>query len=692
VDPGNVLNEFLGQPPLSPSGDARPSKGTVLSTGKVAQGVYRQDQHGPDAAQGHEKSRAGWDVLAALGIVFGDIGTSPLYTFNEIQLHAHLHAGPQGHIYGACSLIFWAVMLIMCVKYMIVLRADNQGEGGTLALLALLRQSKGRFARLLTGTVLVYAASNLLGEAGLTAPISVLSAWEGTKPITDWFTQSRVVGFTVVTLAILFGVQKRGTEGIARVFAPWMVCWFGAIATTGILSIIKHPEILAAVNPLYGLEFLMYEWRSASGLLGPMAVLAVLGSVTLSFTGGEALYADMGHFNARAIRTAWLMIWPCLMCNYFGQAARLLDPTPIPQDNIFFAIVPGGNVGLTAMVVLAVGATCIASQALISGAYSICSAAVNQGYLPRMEVVPTSNHHAGQIYMPAVNMALFGMCLLLVVWKRSSNNLAAAYGMAVTLVMLSTSLGMIALSQSVWNWARWKALGVFLPFVFIDLAFVTANAMKFMAGAYIPICLGAFFFLIMKTQKEGRELLGRKISGGLMEVGTLLDDMRRVKPNRVKRPAIYLTANGTGVPPAFLHNLKHNMVVHDLVVFLTVQITHTPTVSDDERLKVEDLGEGFWRVIARHGFSSGDQPDVMKVISLVNSRAEASHGGSSLFIDSNNASFFLGRETLLVNGTQGMSTLRKRLFMVLARLGRNPALFFGIPPNQVVELGTQIEL
>lgn len=448
-------------------------------------------------------------ALGALGVVFGDIGTSPLYTINEINQHAKVQGHPE-MVYGMLSLVFWALSLIMCVKYAVfVLRADKDGEGGTFALLALLKEHKGRAIALLTGTLLVFAAANLLGEGVLTPAISVLSAWEGTKPITGWFTEPKVVVATVLTLWGLFSVQKRGTDGIGRVFGPWMVLWFGAIAFCGARQLLHHPEVMQAVNPLYGVRFLLHEWHSAAGVLGMLAVFAVLGAVTLSFTGGEALYADLGHFNARAIRVAWFSIYPCLLLNYFGQGARLLEDQAIEGGNVFFAIVPFGKAGLVMMVILAVGATVIASQALISGAFSVCRSAINLGLMPRMKVVNTSEEHEGQIYMPLVNWTLCVLCLALVLWKRSSTNLAAAYGMAVTSVMLTTSISMMVVAVKVWKWSPLLAVSVFLPFLGIDLSFFTANVIKFVDGGYIPVALGVSLFGVMTTWRWGRATISQ---------------------------------------------------------------------------------------------------------------------------------------------------------------------------------------
>ncbi len=664
--------------------------------------VYRHND-GPSQQMVHVAlSKNIWLMaLGAAGVVFGDIGTSPLYTINELNNHARLQGDPV-KVFGACSLVFWALTLIMGIKYpMFVLRADNKGEGGTFSLLALLKDRPGKFALLLTSALLVGAAAFLLGEGVLTPAMSVLSAWEGTKPITSWFSESRVVWFTVATLLALFAIQYKGTALIGRVAGVWMTIWFVAIAFIGARSVAGHPEILlGTVNPLNGLWFLIHEWRHAAGLAGFTAIFVVLGSVTLSFTGGEALYADMGHFNRASIRLAWALIYPCLILNYCGQGARLLEPAPLlgremnalgqvtNQGNVFFSIVPGGTTGLIFMVVLAVGATVIASQALISGAFSVCRSAIALGLLPRMEVCNTSSDHEGQVYMPTVNRALCVLCLILVIWKRSSTNLAAAYGLAVTWVMLTTSLAMIAIAMYVWGWPRWKALIVFVPFVFIDASFFTANITKFANGGFIPVVLGSSFFYLMTTWREGSAIRAQKMVVQDASVTSFAESLQieATGPNLVRSNflGIFLTANPDkgAVPLPVLHHFRryHSLPLRMLWVTVVMD-TSRPSVPAEERCSVFNVpieGEHIRRVILRYGYRETPQ---------VHADLRA-HDLTEM-----HQTYFVGRETLVRDDHSKFSILRWAVLSFLSKnVARRPDLYFGLPIQSTSEDGVIVAI
>lgn len=649
-------------------------------------------------------------ILGALGVVFGDIGTSPLYTINELNNHAHVQ-GKLELVLGILSLIFWALVPIMCIKYPgFVLRADNNGEGGTFALLNILKQYKGRLVVLLTGTLLVFAASNLLGEGALTPAISVLSAWEGTKPITEWFTETKVIIATCITLTVLFAVQKRGTEKIGKIFGPWMVLWFVAIAICGGLQVVKHPEVIQAVNPLHAYHFLVHEWSAAKeALLGLFAIFAIMGSVTLSFTGGEALYADLGHFNAKAIRWAWVLIFPCLLLNYFGQGARLLDAEPLlgrkvvegkvtEEGNVFFSIVPGGQLGLVLMVIVAVGATVIASQALISGAFSICRGAINLGLMPRMKVVNTSDSHEGQIYMPFVNWTLYIICLGLVIWKGSSTNLAAAYGMAVTSVMLTTSLSMVAVAHHHWKWPFWAAVATFsVPFL-IDLVFVSANAMKFKDGGYIPVTMGAILYLVMSTWRWGRAKISAAYSSKTTKtLKDLIDAMTDEDVQDLKLSAVVMTSlplnSEEARIPVPLDNFwaSHGGALPKNIVFLHLKQEPVPVVEEGKRYTVqyffgkpEEDGPKSIRMMRRSVISivaSYGWTEKQNVRELLKSLRE----DGILPVNQEKWKVLVGEESLSSEGGGLWFNFRIGLFTVLQKVSPRAHVYFGLESDGQVQ-------
>jgi KUP system potassium uptake protein len=613
--------------------------------------------------------------LGALGVVYGDIGTSPLYALKECLSGEHGVAPTEANVLGLLSLVFWSLTLVIVVKYLsFIMRADNHGEGGILALLALLRGEggttrKGAGALLLMG---LFGAALLYGDGIITPAISVLSAVEGLEVATTTF-QPFVIPVTVAILVGLFLAQKRGTAGIGAIFGPAMLVWFGSIAVTGVVWIVRMPSVLVAVNPMHAVSFFV-EHR-IHGFL-------VLAAVVLCITGGEALYADMGHFGVRPIRIAWYsIVFPCLLLNYFGQGAVVLLKGAPAAANPFFAMVDGWMV--YPYVVIATVATVIASQALISGAYSLTQQAVQLGYWPRVSIVHTSGDAEGQIYIPEVNNALMVACCILVMAFRKSTNLASAYGIAVTGTMSITSILFYAVARTRWKWSRLQAGSVTALFLCFDLAFFLANATKIADGGWVPLAMALVVFTIMTTWKRGRDALYAFLRGITLPLDLFMEDMARQEPHRVKGTAVFMTSNPDGAPPVLLHHFKHNKVLHEQVVLLAIMTHHEPEVRSKERIQhIKDLGHGFHQVTAAYGFMQ--TPNVLEVLQRC--------ADAGLVTDKNDTSFFLGRETLLITDRPGMAKWRKILFAFLSRNARPANAFFRIPPNRVVELGTQIEL
>ena len=614
-------------------------------------------------------------TLGALGVVYGDIGTSPLYALRECFAGAHPLPPTHTNVLGVLSLIFWSLLLIVSLKFLaIVLRATNKGEGGILALMALAfpKRSPGASRRraLLVGLG-VFGAALLYGDGMITPAISVLSAVEGLNVATPAF-EHYVIPLTVITLIGLFAGQSRGTGSVGAVFGPIMVLWFVALGLLGIGGILKAPQVLASLNPWRGLDFLIH-----SGWTG----FLVLGAVFLALTGAEALYADVGHFGARPIRIAWFgLVLPGLFLNYLGQGALVLhDPKNI--ENPFYLLAP--HWALYLLVGLATAATVIASQALISGAFSLTIQAIQLGYLPRMAVKHTSSTERGQIYLPHINWALMIACIGLVLGFRSSSNMASAYGIAVTLTMLSTTVLFFFAARRVWGWGVVRAALACGLFLLMELAFLTANLVKVLAGGWFPLVMGLAIFIVMATWKKGRALVWNKLKPAAMPLEMFLDDIEHNrKVVRVPGTALFMTANPEGTPIALLHNLKHNKVLHERNLILTIMTDEVPQVEPSRRVEVDKLGAGFQRIIAHYGFM--EEPNVPELL------ASAPLIGEPLNL--HRTTFFLSRETIVPTRSGSMARWRQWLFAVMGRNAQPASSFYRIPANRVVELGMQVEI
>jgi KUP system potassium uptake protein len=611
--------------------------------------------------------------LTALGIVYGDIGTSPLYAVRESLMPEHGLAVSPANVLGVLSLIFWSLLLVISVKYLgFILRADNRGEGGILALASLatpmgIRQPGGRPLLLALG---LFGTALLYGDGAITPAISVLSAVEGLEVATPLF-RPYILPITIAILVLLFAHQRHGTGRVGRVFGPITLLWFLTLAVLGVSQILRQPDVLAAASPHHAVRFLAESgWRG----------FVVLGSVFLVVTGGEALYADLGHFGRRPTRVAWfVVVLPALLLNYFGQGALLIrDPAAVV--NPFYRMAPSW--ALYPVVAIATAATVIASQALISGAYSLTMHAVQLGYIPRVTIEHTSARERGQIYVPAVNWLLMAACIGLVIGFGSSSRLAAAYGVAVTTTMAITTLLFYVVARKRWRWRAPVALAVTGFFLTFDLAFLGANLLKIPHGGWFPLVAGCLIFGLMTTWRRGRHVLLETVGGGLMPIDDFLRSLALSSPHRVRGTAIFLYGNPDATPPALLHNLKHNQVLHERVVLLAVETEEVPHVDPDERVSLEHLGQGFHRVIMRFGFM--EEPDVPAGLGALRP-----HG---LEFKPLETTYFLSRETLVRARASRMAAWRRNLFAVMARNARTASSFFQLPPNRVVELGAQIEL
>lgn len=611
--------------------------------------------------------------LTALGIVYGDIGTSPLYAVRFSFLPEHGIAPTPENILGVLSLIFWSLILVISLKYLVfILQADNRGEGGILALAALCtpmgaRQQSQRWGLVMLG---LFGTALLYGDGAITPAISVLSAVEGLEVATPLF-QPYIIPITIAILVGLFISQHHGTAGVGKVFGPVTLLWFLTLTVLGVWHILRAPQVLAAANPAHAVDFFAQNgWRA----------FLVLGSVFLVVTGGEALYADMGHFGKRPIRVAWfLIVLPALLLNYFGQGALLIQ-TPAAVENPFYRMVPSW--GLYPVVAIATAATVIASQALISGAFSLTLHAVQLGYFPRVAIDHTSAREFGQIYIPGVNWVLMFACIGLVVGFGSSSNLAAAYGVAVSTTMVITTLLFFVVARERWRWSLPLVLIVTGFFLIIDLAFWGANILKISHGGWFPLVVAGVLFGVMTTWKRGRLILRERLGGVVLPADLFLQDVRSNSTTRVPGTAVFMYSDPAATPPALLHNLKHNKVLHERVVFLVVETENVPHLSGRERAIIEDLGVGFYRVTLRYGFM--EEPNVPQALAELRAKG--------LEFKPMETSYFLGRETLIPTNRPGMALWRERLFAVMHRNARTATSFFCLPPNRVVELGAQIEL
>lgn len=612
-------------------------------------------------------------TLAAIGVVYGDIGTSPLYAMRECFGGAHAMSPTHDNVLGVLSLIFWALIVVISVKYVtFVMRADNRGEGGILALLALTthnfkgtKQQRGWLIGL--G---IFGASLFYGDGVITPAISVLSAVEGLHIATPML-DDYVIPITLVILLALFLIQARGTARVGAYFGPIMVVWFATLALLGLISLAQAPEVLAAFNPEYAMNFFaINRW---SGFL-------VLGAVFLAVTGGEALYADMGHFGKRPIRLAWFsFVLPAILLNYLGQGALLLrDPTAVTHP--FYLLAPSWL--LYPMVMLATMATVIASQAVISGVFSVTRQAAQLGYCPRIAIRHTSDQAIGQIYVPAANWILLLAVIGLVLGFHTSSNLAAAYGIAVTIAMAIDTLLVLTLARTSWNWS-WFRIGLAVgAFLLLELAFLSANALKIGHGGWITLLIAAAIFTLMVTWKDGRKLLNQRLRENAMPLDLFLQSLTQGSTLRVPGTAVFLTSNPDGVPNALLHNMKHNKVVHERLVLLTVTPQEIPRLTDRDRVTVHDLGHNAWRIVVRYGFA--ENPNLPHALALCEPLG--------LRFEMMDTTFFLGRATLIPTTRAGMALWREKLFASLFRNATRPMDFFRIPYNRVVEMGTQVEL
>ena len=630
-------------------------------------------------------------VIAALGVVFGDIGTSPIYTLKECFSPASPHhiAATQGNILGVVSLVLWALILLICVKYLVyILRADNKGEGGVLSLMVLAAHGMTEQARRRRVIIILglFGAALLFGDGIITPAISVLSAVEGLKDggllgeapaeagaalVWEQQRQWLTVGITSVILIGLFSVQFLGTARMGRFFGPVTGLWFVCLGVLGVSQLGRGTEILAAFNPVHGWTFLTQ---------GGHAAFVILGSVFLAVTGGEALYADMGHFGRGPIRRGWFMlVFPALALNYLGQGALLLHE-PESARAPFFQMAP--QWATLPLVVLATAATVIASQALITGTYSLTLSAVQLGYLPRLSIRHTSEHARGQIYIPLVNWLLMLACLALVLAFRTSSNLAAAYGVAVTMTMFITTVLFYFVARHLWHWPVLKAGLLCTVFGLIELGFLSANLTKFFHGGWFPIAAGAVLFLLMTTWATGRRLVRARLEASAVSQELLVESLRRRPPVSVPGTAIFLTSTRGRSPVALLHSLKHYGAIHQRVIFLTLEVQDDPWVPPGKRVEVEALGDGFWRVTGRFGFMQ--KPHVPRFL-----RQCAAYG---LEVDPDMATFFMGREIILPSAQPGMARWREHLFALASRLAQQPATYFQIPVGRVIELGQQVEI
>ncbi len=610
-------------------------------------------------------------ILGAIGVVFGDIGTSPLYALKETMVGHHPIDVTADNVLGVLSLVFWAVMILVSAKYVaLIMRADNRGEGGSLSLLALVTGiTRGRRVGQLVTVLGIFAAALFFGDSMITPAISVLSAVEGLEVVTP-AAKEYVVPITIVVLTGLFWIQKHGTGAVGLLFGPIMCVWFAVLAVLGVISIAETPQVLRAVDPSYAFWFIAAK---------PWSSFLALGTIVLAVTGGEALYTDMGHFGKFPIRLTWFgLVLPALLLNYYGQGALLLRD-PATAQNPFYLLAPAW--ALVPMVILATLATVIASQAVISGAFSVARQSVQLGYLPRMSIVQTSDKERGQIYVPFTNLTLYLAVMALVLGFRSSSNLAAAYGIAVTGTMMIDTILVGFVALLLWRWKPWVVFPLIGAFLVVDFAFFSANIVKVAQGGWFPLAIGFLSFTVLMTWKRGRALLFREMRKQDVPVDDFVANIDPSIP-RVQRAAVFLTARADGVPKAMLHNLRHNCILHKWVILTTIVTEEMPYVPDDERVALSTIGPGFYRLLVRYGFM--EAPDIPAA--LVAAKKQGLPG------DLGQVSYFVSRETILPSLQPGIALWRERLFALMSRNAQNATEFFKIPAESVVELGTQVEI
>lgn len=608
--------------------------------------------------------------FSSLGVVYGDIGTSPLYALRECFYGKHAVSPTVDNVLGVLSLIFWSLILVISVKYLLlVLRADNQGEGGILALMQLVlpKKKRNKTSILMLG---LFGAALLYGDGTITPAISVLSAVEGLKVATPVF-KPFILPITLGILFFLFLVQRHGSGKVGMMFGSVMLVWFVVIAATGAMNIIKNVDVLAAANPLHAFRFFNHHGFKS---------LFILGAVFLVVTGGEALYADIGHFGRPPIRLAWYtFVLPCLLLNYFGQGALLLN-RGASISNPFYQLIPGW--ALYPMVVLATSATIIASQAIISGVFSLTFQALQLGYLPRLQVRHTSEKERGQIYIPYANWLLFAATAGVVLGFQTSSNLAGAYGVAVSTTMVITIvLGYLAM-RNLWHWSKAAAIPVASFFLIIDISFFGANLLKIWKGGWYPLLLAGGVYLLMSTWFNGRKIVGHQLKEYLQPLKGFVKNMDLRKVTRVSGTAIYLTQNPLTTPPAFMQNITRNKIIHSRIIFLSVGFKGVPRIPAKERIRFEKLRDGFYRVLARYGFL--DSADLQAVIRILNNR--------HLKIDMEQTTIFVGRGTLIPSQSIGMSKWRDKLYILMAKNSAKATTYFNLPPDHVLEMGGQIKL
>jgi len=625
-----------------------------------------------DQSQTHHKSSFAALALGAIGVVYGDVGTSPLYTMKEIFNVAHGLSPDKGTVFGSISLIFWALVMVICLKYVIfVMRADNRGEGGIMALMALALRARHKAShRAIIVSLGLFGAALFYGDGIITPAISVLSAVEGLEVAAPAL-HPYIIPLTLAVLIGLFLFQSMGTERVGKLFGPVMVFWFVSLALMGINSLLKSPEILYALHPKYGFNFFVkHHWH---GFLA-------LGAVVLALTGAEALYADMGHFGRKPIQFSWIVfVMPALLLNYLGQGALILrDPQAIV--NPFYLLAP--DWALYPLIALSTAATVIASQAVISGAFSITRQAVQLDYIPRLRFIHTSSSEMGQVYAPGVNRFLLLAVLALVLVFQSSSQLASAYGFAVTGTMaIDTSLAFIV-ALDVWKWKLKWAVTFLVVFLSVDLAFLGANAVKIIDGGWFPLLIGLLLFLFMTTWKKGRTALIRHLQSSSKSLTEFMNQIKTSPPIRVPGTAIFLYSRHVSLPFALLKNVEYNKILHDQVILLTVATQDIPYVLAKDRLEVEDIGQNFFRVTINFGFTQS--PNIPVALELI-----SEHG---IKLNLHEAMFITGRETLVPSGNPALNRWQERIFIFMFRNSSNPILFFGIPSHQALEIGTLVEI